>query len=585
MGAAISTDRLTKDYAVGFWRPRPYRALDSLSLSVGTGEVFGFLGPNGAGKTTTLKLLMQLVFPTSGSAEILGRPVGDVAVKRRIGYLPENPYFYDYLTAEELLRYFARLFGFSAAESRQRASRWLDEVQIGAERRLQLRKFSKGMLQRVGIAQALLNDPEVVFLDEPMSGLDPIGRRDVRQLILRLRDEGRTVFFSSHILSDAETLCSRVAVLARGRMMASGALNEILAFRARGWEVVVETANPEACRALSPAPRRVEAIDGGRTTLEFGPEWDAASLVGAISASGASVRVPRAAAGVPRGLLPPAGQQRRLGSDDVMRTLTLIAVNVFRESVRDKVLYNLVAFAVLLIGVSLLIGQLTAGQEVKIIKDLGLASVSVFGTFIAVFIGIGLVSKEVERRSIYALIAKPMSRPQLVLGKFAGLALTLAVNVGIMTAAIYAVLAGWHLWTPQAARAAWEAPALDPALLIAIALIYLELLVVTAIAIVFSTYSSAILSAAFTFGIVVAGHFGTDLKNFDQVTQSPAAQALARAFYYLLPNLSFFDVKARVVHADPVLAIEVWLAIAYAAVYVAALLTLAIWIFSRRDFK
>jgi ABC-type transport system involved in multi-copper enzyme maturation permease subunit len=268
-----------------------------------------------------------------------------------------------------------------------------------------------------------------------------------------------------------------------------------------------------------------------------------------------------------------------------MRTLLLIAVNVFRESVRDKVLYNLVAFAILMIGVSLLIGQLTAGQEVKIIKDLGLASVSVFGTFIAVFIGIGLVSKEVERRSIYALIAKPMSRPQLVLGKFAGLALTLAVNVGVMTVAIYAVLAWWHARTPEVIRSAWEAPALDPALLTAVGLIYLELLVVTAIAIVFSTYSSAILSAAFTFGLVVAGHFSTDLRNFDQVTGSPAAQSLARAFYYVLPNLSFFDVKSRVVHGDGVLATEIGLALGYAAVYVAAMLTLAIWIFSRRDFK
>jgi ABC-2 type transport system ATP-binding protein len=289
MGAAISTDRLSKDYAVGFWRPRPYRALDALSLTVDAGEVFGFLGPNGAGKTTTLKLLMQLVYPTSGSAEILGRPVGDVAVKRRIGFLPENPYFYDYLTAEELLRYFAQLFGFSSAEASQRARRWLDEVQIGAERKLQLRKFSKGMLQRVGIAQALINDPEVVFLDEPMSGLDPIGRRDVRQLILRLRDEGRTVFFSSHILSDAETLCSRVAVLARGRMVASGALNDLLAFRSRGWEVVVEISNLEACRALTPPPRRVEAIDGNRATLEFGPEAGAPAIVDAIHASGATV--------------------------------------------------------------------------------------------------------------------------------------------------------------------------------------------------------------------------------------------------------------------------------------------------------
>src|SRR6202043_2458513 len=191
-------------------------------------------GPNGAGKTTTLKLLMQLVFPTSGHAEILGRPAGDLAVKRRIGYLPENPYFYDHLTAEELLTYFAALFGYRGAERRARASRLLDEVGVGAERRLQLRKFSKGMLQRVGIAQALINDPELVILDEPMSGLDPIGRRDVRTLILRLRDRGCTVFFSSHVLSDAEALCSRVAILAKGRLVTTGRLTEILAFRAHG---------------------------------------------------------------------------------------------------------------------------------------------------------------------------------------------------------------------------------------------------------------------------------------------------------------------------------------------------------------
>ena len=237
----IATEALTKHYTVGFWRPRPYVALDSLTLRVGSGEVFGFLGPNGAGKTTTLKLLMQLIFPTSGHAEILGRPLGDVAMKRRIGFLPENPYFYDYLTAEELLAYFGSLHGFPPADRRARASRLLDDVGIGAERRMQLRKFSKGMLQRVGIAQALLNDPELVFFDEPMSGLDPIGRREIRELILRLRDRGCTVFFSSHVLSDAEALCSRVAIVAGGRLVAQGALSDMLAFRARGWELVVSS--------------------------------------------------------------------------------------------------------------------------------------------------------------------------------------------------------------------------------------------------------------------------------------------------------------------------------------------------------
>jgi ABC-2 type transport system ATP-binding protein len=236
---AIRTEALTKHYTVGFWRPRPYLALDGLSLTVGSGETFGFLGPNGAGKTTTLKLLMQLTYPTSGRAEILGQPVGHPDVKRRIGYLPENPYFYDYLTAEELLAYFAGLFGYAPAERRRRAAALLDQVGIGAERRLQLRKFSKGMLQRVGIAQALINDPEVVFLDEPMSGLDPLGRREIRELMLSLRQRGRTVFFSSHVLSDAETLCSRVAILAGGRLAAQGALSDLLAFQVRGWEVVV----------------------------------------------------------------------------------------------------------------------------------------------------------------------------------------------------------------------------------------------------------------------------------------------------------------------------------------------------------
>ena len=236
---AIRTEGLSKHYTVGFWRSRPYVALDGLDLQVAPGEVFGFLGPNGAGKTTTLKLLMQLIFPTRGRAEILGRPVGDVAVRRRIGYLPENPFFYDNLTAEELLTYFATLFGYRGQERMARVARMLDEVGLGAERRFQLRKYSKGMLQRVGLAQALVNDPEVIFLDEPMSGLDPIGRREVRDIILRLRDRGTTIFFSSHILGDAETLCSRVGILAQGKLIAAGNVSDLVPFRIRGWDLVV----------------------------------------------------------------------------------------------------------------------------------------------------------------------------------------------------------------------------------------------------------------------------------------------------------------------------------------------------------
>jgi ABC-2 type transport system ATP-binding protein len=272
MAAAIVMEALTKDYAVGFWRKRPYRALDTLTLEIASGEVFGFLGPNGAGKTTTLKLLMQLIYPTSGRAEILGRPVGDVGIRRRIGYLPENPYFYDHLTAEELLNYFGQLFGYGPADRRTRVGALLDRVGLGAERRLQLRKFSKGMLQRVGIAQALLNDPEVIFLDEPMSGLDPIGRREVRSLILDLRDQGRTVFFSSHILTDAEALCGRVAVVAGGRLAAAGKLADLLAFQLRGWEMVVAGLTPETLARISSRARRVTEISAGRYNLELSLE-------------------------------------------------------------------------------------------------------------------------------------------------------------------------------------------------------------------------------------------------------------------------------------------------------------------------
>ena len=286
---ALATTELSKDYSVGFWRKRPYRALDRLTLEVRSGEVFGFLGPNGAGKTTTLKLLMRLAFPTAGHAELLGRPLGDLDARRRIGYLPENPYFYDYLTAEELLQYFAGLFGYGAVEGRVRAARLLDEVGIGAERRWPLRKFSKGMLQRVGIAQALINDPELVIFDEPMSGLDPLGRRDVRALILRLRDRGCTVFFSSHVLSDAEALCSRVAILAKGRLLTSGRLTDMLAFRAEGWELVASGVSEPALRALEPYVSRAVPITVGRYSFEVSAAAPLDRLLHDLTLAGAAL--------------------------------------------------------------------------------------------------------------------------------------------------------------------------------------------------------------------------------------------------------------------------------------------------------
>ena len=287
---AIRTEGLTKHYAVGFWRSRPYVALDTLNLHVSTGEVFGFLGPNGAGKTTTLKLLMQLIFPTAGSATILGRPVGDVDVRRRIGYLSENPSFYDNVSAEELLSYFASLFGYRGAERTARVTRLLDEVGVGAERRLQLRKYSKGMIQRVGLAQALINDPEVVFLDEPMSGLDPLGRREVRDIILRLRDRGTTVFFSSHILSDAEAICSRVGIVAGGKLIAAGTLAEMVPFKIKGWDVVMTGLTAESIHSLAELGASVTRVSADRWHVVL-PSTAAPSEVLAQAAGGQLISV------------------------------------------------------------------------------------------------------------------------------------------------------------------------------------------------------------------------------------------------------------------------------------------------------
>lgn len=226
--AAIEILGLEKTYSVGFWRKRPKRALCPLHLTVEPGETFGFLGPNGAGKTTTLKLLMGLVFPTGGSARILGMDIQDPRMKAQIGFLPEQPYFYDYLTARELLDYYGSLSGVPAKQRSSRVSEVLERVGLRESSAVQLRRFSKGMLQRVGIAQAILHNPKVVFLDEPMSGLDPMGRREVRDLIEQLKHEGKTVFFSTHILSDAEALCDRVAIMHLGQLRKIGVVSDLI---------------------------------------------------------------------------------------------------------------------------------------------------------------------------------------------------------------------------------------------------------------------------------------------------------------------------------------------------------------------
>src|SRR6059036_3890273 len=245
-GFAIEIENLTKEYPFGFLHLKKKTSLEGLNMQVEMGEVFGFIGPNGAGKSTTIKLLMGLIFPTAGTARILGRPISDVEMHKDIGYLPEQPYFYDYLTAAEVLDYFARFHDLTAADRKERVERMLKKVGLETARKIQLRKYSKGMLQRVGLAQAILHDPKLVILDEPMSGLDPVGRREVRDIILELKREGRTVLFSTHILSDAEMLCDRVGVIVGGKLRGVGAPDEIVGVAATGMEILFEYAGGAA---------------------------------------------------------------------------------------------------------------------------------------------------------------------------------------------------------------------------------------------------------------------------------------------------------------------------------------------------
>jgi len=256
MEPVIEIEGLCKDFRVGFWRRRR-RVLHALTLTVHRGEIFGYLGPNGAGKTTTLKLLTGLILPTAGTARLLGQDLTQVAAKQQIGFLPENPYFYDYLTGREFLDLCGRLFGFPAHVRRERLARLLHLTQLEEAADWQLRKYSKGMLQRLGLAQALINDPSLVILDEPMSGLDPLGRKAMRDVILQLKVEGRTIFFSSHILPDVEILCDRVGILVAGRLRDVGRLDQILKAETEYIELTLQRVSPDLAatlRSLAQAP-------------------------------------------------------------------------------------------------------------------------------------------------------------------------------------------------------------------------------------------------------------------------------------------------------------------------------------------
>jgi ABC-2 type transport system ATP-binding protein len=278
----IEIDNLTKDYETGFARKRKTRALDGLSLTVEPGQIFGFLGANGAGKTTTLKLLMRLIFPTAGTARILGRDISDTSMHARIGYLPEAPYFYDYLTAREFLNYCGELFGLNQATRARRTEDVLTRVNLEKKSwDRQLRKFSKGMLQRVGLAQAIVNDPEIVFLDEPMSGLDPVGRREVRDLIAALRDEDKTVFMCSHILSDIEVLCDSVAILKGGRLAHAGSLNQLRAGETSLIEIIATDADAEALKQSLSIEAEVTTTPSG-LRIQVGDEKEVDAVIAAL---------------------------------------------------------------------------------------------------------------------------------------------------------------------------------------------------------------------------------------------------------------------------------------------------------------
>ena len=283
--AAIDIENLTKDYPFGFLHLKKKTSLEGLSMSVEDGEVFGFLGPNGAGKTTTIKLLVGLIFPTAGTARILGKSISDISMHADIGYLPEQPYFYDYLTAAELLDYFARIHEIPSQERKARVDGMLKKVGLETAGKIQLRKYSKGMLQRIGVAQAILHDPKVVILDEPMSGLDPVGRREVRDIILELKQAGKTVLFSTHILSDAEMLCDRVGVIVGGKLRGVGAPDEIVGMKAQAMEILFEHAG--AAAGLQPLLSKATQT-GKRYRMQV-PEADLYSTLQQLGGAGAEI--------------------------------------------------------------------------------------------------------------------------------------------------------------------------------------------------------------------------------------------------------------------------------------------------------
>ena len=283
----VRIEGLSKVYKRGFWG-RKVMALEGLDLEIERGEIFGFLGPNGAGKTTTLKMLLQIIFPTRGRAWILEEEIGSSVLKKRVGYMPENPYFYRFLSGFEFLRFYSGLAGIPASESRRRAGELLQLVGLEDARNVRIGEYSKGMTQRIGLAQAMLHDPEIIFMDEPLSGLDPIGRHDMRELILQLRDRGKTIFFCSHILSDVESICERVAILHKGRLRRMGAIADLLEARVKTVEVKIRGGDPAKVDAWKAKAVRASHL-GDVLVMELPGEEESKAVLAQLSASGAQL--------------------------------------------------------------------------------------------------------------------------------------------------------------------------------------------------------------------------------------------------------------------------------------------------------
>jgi len=277
MADAVRIRNLRKTFRLGFI-PRSREILRGIDVSVDEGQIFGYLGPNGAGKTTTIKCLLDLIHPDAGTIEILGRPASSPRSRAALGFLPENPYFYDYLTAREFLAFTADLFGLGREAKTERIARLLKLVGLERAADLPLRKYSRGMLQRAGLAQALINDPRLVVLDEPLGGMDPLGRKEIRDIIVRFKDEGRTVFFTSHILQDIEMICDRVAIIVGGRIVKEGGLRDLVSEKVLFTEVTVAGLPPQAFAGLGESV----SAQGDRVLLKVYDESRVDEVVGLV---------------------------------------------------------------------------------------------------------------------------------------------------------------------------------------------------------------------------------------------------------------------------------------------------------------